>query len=507
MPTISWSSDRLNNLADLWETDDDDKEQKARQILKRFEKDLAQLKKGGGLHEASLQKLQTIVPKIVRMELKDGKPVVSQEFWHALRDLINKDEEFLTVEKSVDGYQFTSDEQWRAIIKRLNQDPAFAKKLESSVDGIESRLEDRLNKKMVGAWDSWVSNNNDKISQLLGKALDKIQTLGSGKEFDRRLAELVREQLQGKDVQEVIVTRKEFLRHLQNDFATHRSEIRGELDHLEAQIDRLKEAIDLAAKNKQGVTQGDVGDLVQNLVRKTMADMNLGSLAKGKIHSHWDAELKNQINYFAIGSGATIDGVRTSNVYDPLEKGDKEPTRYASGIRGLKVLPPIAALHQWDGDGDCFCAVRSTNRRGNPHGATLSVQLGYPVIPQHIVIEHILPGATIDPAARPREIEIWAHYDDHDLRSRVQDFSATHFAPDPDDRDAMDPNYGAPFVKIGRLIYQNTELHDGVHVHRLSSQLQELKAATDQVIIRAVNNYGASDHTCFYRVRLYGKEP
>jgi hypothetical protein len=25
------------------------------------------------------------------------------------------------------------------------------------------------------------------------------------------------------------------------------------------------------------------------------------------------------------------------------------------------------------------------------------------------------------------------------------------------------------------------------------------------VVIRAVTNYGAKDHTCFYRVRLYGE--
>jgi hypothetical protein len=43
-------------------------------------------------------------------------------------------------------------------------------------------------------------------------------------------------------------------------------------------------------------------------------------------------------------------------------------------------------------------------------------------------------------------------------------------------------------------------------VHALSRDLVDrLKAATDLVVVRAVTNYGAKDHTCFYRVRLYGE--
>ena len=37
------------------------------------------------------------------------------------------------------------------------------------------------------------------------------------------------------------------------------------------------------------------------------------------------------------------------------------------------------------------------------------------------------------------------------------------------------------------------------HLSRLS-----LGVVTDQILIRAVNNWGAGNHTCFYRVRLYG---
>ncbi|KAI5464918.1 hypothetical protein BGZ63DRAFT_421905 [Mariannaea sp. PMI_226] len=497
VPSISWSSDQLDDISDLWESDDnDDGENTVKQILNRFEKGVASLKRTSQLHNASLKKLEILMPKIVRMELKNGKPVITQEFWHALRDLISKDDQFLNVKKTRDGYEFTSEEQWRAIVKRLSEDPVYAKKLNSSV----TKLEERVWEKMTGAWHNWIQKNDKRFSELLGKSDDWR------KASDKRLAQMIKEELQHRDIQEVVVTREEFLRHLQNELAGHRSEIRGELSRLESQIEPLREAIRLAKENARlGGSKQELVSLVQSLVDKTIADMNLGSIASSKIQRHWQAELKNHVNYFSIGAGATIDAQRTSLVYDPHRKGSLSPDKFSKGILGIKPLPPIAALKPWNDEGECFCAVRSENYRGNPHGATLSVQLGHNIIPQNIVIEHILPGATTDPDARPKNIEVWAYIDDPTVRSRVEDFSITQFPDDKSDWNFQRPDYGTAFVKIGQFVYQNAELHDGVHVHRLNSELQNLGAVTDQVIIRAVSNYGAVNHTCFYRVRLYGQ--
>ncbi|KAG4221905.1 hypothetical protein PC116_g29619 [Phytophthora cactorum] len=38
----------------------------------------------------------------------------------------------------------------------------------------------------------------------------------------------------------------------------------------------------------------------------------------------------------------------------------------------------------------------------------------------------------------------------------------------------------------------------------MSSELTRMRAATSHVIVKAVTNYGA-DHTCFYRLKLYGE--
>lgn len=505
IPSIPWPFQRSKNewdeLSDLWETDDEAHE-KADKMLKQYQKDLTSLKKAAKIHDASLEKLKTVVPKIVHMELADGKPVVTQEFWHALRDLIHKDGSFVTMEQKVSGYEFTSEEQWQAIVGRLNNDPTFASKLKASASGIEKRID----AKMSVVWDTWVRNNEDKIAELMGPALDKIKSAGSGREFDERLSRIVKEQLKGGELKETIVTREDFLRHLQNEFAMHRTEIRAELNALQPQLESLRQSIRAATENTPGgVTRAEVNGLVKNLVHKAIADMNLEAMAKGKIHFHWNAELKHQVNYFGIGAGATIDAERSSVVYDPLQRG-KPKDLTLKGIHGAKLKQAITALQPWQDEGDCWCAARSENHRKNPHGATLSVQLAHHIIPEHIVVEHILPGATTDPDARPREIEVYAHFEDSTTRKRVSDFAATQF-PEEEVKDwnYQAHGYGAGFIKIGQFVYEGAELHDGVHVHRLHRDLANLDAVTDQVIVRAISNYGAKSHTCFYRVRLFGQ--
>jgi hypothetical protein len=502
---------RGTTLADLWNLDEDG-QQGVEEFLKRYEDEFNILKKAGKLHDASLTKLEKVVPKVVHMELKDGKPVIAQEFWHAVRDLIHDEKKFLTVEKKGRDYEFAPEQHWRAVALRLSKDPAFTSTLNVSLEG----LEDRLDKKMTGFWDGWVKDNDDKVAQALGEALDKMKSAESDRELNARLQKLLKEQLREQPAAGTIVTRDEFLRHLKNEFATHRSEIRAELSELQPQLQKLiRDTVELA-RSKQptpqsSMTREDITTLVNGLVRKAFADVNLEAMARGKIHAHWDIELKNQVNYFSIGAGAIIDPKYSSLTYDPMKKSVANDKVYERGIRGSYPLPPVAALAPWQDEGDCWCAARELNRRGNPHGATLSVLLGHQIIPQQVVLEHILPGATIDPGARPRDVEVHAYISDHEIRERVRDFSATHF-PEPDAATDPDAAWNAMpaalpdrFVKIGQFVYEGAELHDGVHVHRLSSELVHLAAQTDHVIIRATSNYGGVDHTCFYRVRLFGQ--
>ena len=503
VPTVTWPTrERWVDIDDLWE-DDGIAGDRIGKFLDRMEEEFLTLKRTGNMHAASLKKLENVVPSIVHMETRDGRPLVSQDFWHALRDLINADGGFLTFDKVGAEYEVSSEKQWKAIASRLVRDPTFTSKLDLSL----GEVEDRMGNKMTTFWDTWVKDNDEKITHMLGSAVDQVKSAGSQKEFEGRLEKIVKEQLSQMERQQgQVVTRDEFLRHLRNEFAAHRSEIRAELSELQPQLEQLiQHSLELATKDASpGVSQSDITSLVNGLIRKALADANLEAMARGKIHSHWDLELRNQVNYFAVGSGAVIDAKHSSAVYDPRGQGVVPADDYKHGLRDARPYPHIAALEAWQDEGDCWCAARSLNPRGNPHGATLAVQLSHLIIPQHLVVEHILPGATTQPGTRPKLVEVYADIADPATRERVRDFSAVYFPEDRNDWNFTPADFPASFVKISQFVYEGAELHDGVHVHRLNSELMGLRAETDHIIIRAVSNYGAKDQTCFYRVRMYG---
>lgn len=497
----------------LWVKDDDNKKDKkktqkepknAAEYFEKYESQIAGLTKANKLHEDAMDKLQKVLPRVVHMDRdQKGQLSINPEFWHALRDLIKKDEDILTLEKVQGEYQFTIDQQWRSIVQRLVKDPTFTKGLNVSGAGLG---EDVFKEKMASFWDDWVKKNNDKVRDAIGPLLSKIKSISSDEELDNRLNGVVREHLRGQN--QTLVGRDEFYKHVEKEFAAHKVQVQAQIEELQPKLkDYVKESIRMAMNNApDAMTKADVTMLVKGLIAKSIADLNLKALAKGKILSYWDAVLKNQVNYFGIGAGATIDVKRSNPTYDFYNKGVKSEESYKKGIAGILPNPPIAALAPWEEEGDCWCASRSLTTHRNPQGSSLSVQLGYMVIPQHIVIEHILPGATTDPDARPKHIEVWARFDhDDDILARVQDFSATHYPDKSDEWDYEQPKFRHEFVKISQFVYESDNLENGVHVEQLNSELSNIGASTDHIIIRAVSNYGSFDHTCFYRVRMFGE--
>lgn len=433
---------------------DEDEIHELTDYIRRYDDVIKDLKKTGKLHDDALQKLRNELPSYVRLEKKDGKLVIPQEFWHARRS--KEDEDFLTDKVKSEGL------------------------------GIEHRLREN----MASDWDKWYRDNV--------KEAEKAQ---NGATHDKT---------------SIFVTKDEFLRHVNNELAVHKREIQAELSSLRPSFEAyVRDAIQTAENSKLlGLSKEKATTFVNGLIRQSLTNLNIEALAKGKIHSHWDLKLKNEINYFNLNMGATVNPKFSSHVYNPYNRKVISGQDYVAGSRGMLVRPHLAALDGWSEEGDCWCAARDVDPRGQPHGAKLAVQMSHLVVPQQIVIEHILPGATTAPDARPKNIEIYAEYVDPALREAVRDFSSANVAPDPARN--IDPNFPAEyepkgntvpanFVKIGQFTYEGAELHDGVHVHELSRELTTLRAATDQIIIRATSNYGAENHTCFYRVRMFGK--
>ncbi|EGX89333.1 spindle pole body-associated protein sad1 [Cordyceps militaris CM01] len=509
LPAFSWPTwGRSSLLPDLTQLDNDGLA-RLDEYLKQYQREFERIQQASKLHDSSLKKLEAVVPKLVHIQLENGKPVVAQEFWHALRDLIHRDGDFLTFEQKGNKYEVASEAHWKAIASRINKDPTFTKQINITMDSTVKSMEQRVKQGAAGFWEAWIKNNDAKISDMLGSALDEIQTAGSQREFDKRLQRIVKEHIDESNKDSSVISREEFLRHFKNEFATHRAEVRSEVAELQPQLENMvRQAAELVGKEApESMSKAEIVTLVHGMVNKAVADMNLEAMARGQIHSHWDSVLRHQINYFGVGAGATIDAQHVSPTFDPPKDSSYVKQK---GLRGVQTPIPRVAIEPWSDEGDCWCAARSENPRGNPHGVILPVQLGHRIVPQHIVVEHIVAGATTDPDARPKEIEVYADID-ADLRELVRDFSAIHF-PDiyPLDEEGLGWNVSPVklperFVKIGQFVYEDIQPHDGVQVHRLSDELLNLGVATDHVIVRAVSNYGSKTHTCFYRVRLYGK--
>lgn len=515
--------------------------------LREVEFELQQLRASTSFHRSSLDKLTNIVPAVVYMELdRNNRPVVNEAFYHALRDLMKEDREMVTLQRGTHGYYDVSDETWMAVKTRLAREKHLlaANQTVKPAPSLSRGEIDRLVESQVPkSWADWARKNRDKVAEVLGPVLHPAAAAPlSSEDVMKKVTADVEKQLEKSAIQYAndairkasgggaLLTRGEFLSHLKSEFLTYRNEIRAETEgilksNLTSYIhDMLERATNYhpgegrpsssptaAATGSGGITRGEVLQIVDAEIRNAVSRAGLRAFAEGKISATWDHDLQQRVNYFARGNGAVIDATHTSpnfavtgtGHYDDHMSGDSGGKKSwirssAHSLRSPRVMQPYVALLDWRNAGECWCGSLTQTRFNLPYGVSLSIALGHRVIPEYIVVEHILPGATVYPDARPRDIEVWAYIDDDARRQVAQDFSRTHFAPSRPFREEG-------WVKIGQFEYESREATNGAYVHRLNPALQEMRIETDHIILRATSNYGQKDHTCFYRVRMYGE--
>ncbi|KAI0419125.1 hypothetical protein F5X98DRAFT_81883 [Xylaria grammica] len=369
---------------------------------------------------------------------------ISEDFWHAVKERILQDDSILSLKNSD-----ISEDHWRAIKSRIQVDGFGAG---ASISNMQS-------------WDAWLERND----QALKKALTGVA-----------------------------LTKDEFMRLFQEEIASYQREIRQEHAALQERIKQITEQIAKLpdeAGSTGSLTQDEITSILDPLVSKAVRNAKLDAVAQGLINSHVSDVLANQVNFFGIGAGASIDPASSSPPWKPPQNPLKSKKWLDQD--GYKAQPPMAALSPWTQEGECYCA--GPNRRGYGIGTNnLTVTTSRNIIPQHLVVEHILSGATLDPDATPREIEVWIYIEELSLREEVQAFSDAQFPNTPKELVLNDG-----FVKIGHFTYERRNSGDGAQVFKIGDEIATMKAFTNRIVVRAINNYGA-DHTCFYRLKLYG---
>ncbi|KAI0871910.1 hypothetical protein GGS24DRAFT_37608 [Hypoxylon argillaceum] len=402
-----------------------------------------------------LTEVKKLMPEAIWVqENKSGKLRIPEDFWHALRQLIEKDKSILSLKNSN-----ISEDHWRAIESRIQTSGIC--KTGASTEDVEVLVERTISQ----SWDSWLKQND--------KATKKAAT-------------------------GVALTRDDFMKLFQQEIASYRHEIRQELKELQNRIRDITQRMSKLRKDiipSGQLSKDEMTKLINSIVSKAINSVKLDAVAQGLIKGHANDVLANQVNFFAFGAGAMIDTTFNSRAWS----GPKNPFKSKGWLeKNYRAQPPLAALSPWSQEGECFCA--GLDQKGYGEGTNnISVITSRNIIPQHLVVEHILPGATLDPGAIPKEIEVWVYIEEVTLRSEVRTFSETNFPNTPKEEVLNDG-----FVKIGHFIYENKNSGDGVQVFKISDEMARMNAFTHRVVIRAINNYGA-DHTCFYRIRLYGE--
>ncbi|KAG7287149.1 hypothetical protein NEMBOFW57_006654 [Staphylotrichum longicolle] len=428
--------------------------------------------------ESVVDSLKSTMPKVVSVRKdKEGRILVADEFWDALKDRILKDSRIL----SLDGNARISEAHWKAIEQRLKTAGLLDKRL------TPGDVEQILDKSGPASWENWLRKNKQKVTDILGQ----------GKAPASR----------GSD--ETLISREDFIRELNDRVAKSKEEIASEVDTFQGKLHDLVADVKKIA-SAGGMSKADTTALVAQVVDREIT-RRLSRIGANHGAAGIDAMFRHRVNHFSPGNAAHADISLSSPTYqlEPARVGSKE------WLKKTKEHPQFLrdksqALTPWTDAGHCWCAgTLGEHNRTLP--AVLAVRLPHFVIPQHIVLEHVDPAATTDPRAMPRDVEVWALFDEHARRERVLDWAAAQF---PQDNSAnanansanIANNSGEGWVKIGQFTYEYRPQDEGVYVHALSRDLAErLKAATDFVMVRAVTNYGARDHTCFYRVRMYGE--
>jgi hypothetical protein len=263
----------------------------------------------------------------------------------------------------------------------------------------------------------------------------------------------------------------------------------------------------------------------------------------------------HKVNFLSVALGALVD---PSNTSPTLGSKLGAPTRailwlapFAS--KGIVRSPqlPVSALTPWEEVGDCWC---SASRNGTTQ---LSVLLGRDIVAEELVVEHIPAGASLEPEAAPRTIELWARFkvNRHEtpvkakptleakpgrgffsvfgdatvsseppatqapssretglggflipgigsLHELIMDLLRRSNPFEPETAYSDDPILGENFYRIGRMEY---DIHspDNVQAFKLNTIVDVSTIRIDKVVFRVTSNWGAK-HTCIYRFKLHG---
>lgn len=484
---------------------------------------------------ATTYQMRRILPELIAVKVDpiSDEWTVEDNFWHAMDAQMKRGNlmySLLTLEKTGDGSYAVSDRHWSAIKQRIENDGALISDRPAVGDG-STNLSDQIityvDQSVAQAWADWLKDNEKAIRRVESdKPADANPLL---QDLYGDVEKAVSKRLHDLGLEEQIITKEEFIEEIKHQSNQYAAQIRTEMDSIQSRLDRALEIAEEVKETTQapaGMSRVEVKSMIDEAVQRGIVDAQLEAIAKGNIKSHLNTDLLRKKDYFSTVRGAIIDQTLTSSSYGYSEQAtakqgaprnrswlvslfttEKKEVFRQGGQHSTIEPTPGMALERWNEDGECWCAGLG-DVDGDSAAADLSILTVDTVVPQHLVVEHIASTGTFDPGAMPRDMEVWIRAPTDKRRRTLEHWSAQRWPADAPRRGggAGGALPARGFVKVGEFRYDNAVAKGESQVFRLSEDLVRYDAQTRQVLVRAKTNYGAADHTCFYRLRLFGEE-
>ena len=440
------------------------------QELRNLKREIIQLKPHKQLDPTTVEKLQDILPDLVLCKKdKQNRLQIPDDFWRALQDKIRNDDTLF--EKDTGG------QESRAGLSK------------NEVQHIAQGVAENVVKKSDKIWDKFLDNNRERITQWQEAAV----FAKNGKAYNSDVVE--RLELIGK-IKENWEANEEAHRVLQKrvDYLSERA-----LGTVYRRLNKVEHDL---------VTMDQLNTAVSQQIRRMVAATQLDTLSKANNKQISDRGL-DKVNFFSKGTGARIIPYLTApNFVFPSMRMNWFKRKTLEWTLGpvAKLMPPEVALEHWEEHGDCWCAPsKITDGPNEGFGPSIGVALGREITPDQVIVEHISPGASLEPGATPKEMELFAEILDpvafDEAQHRSHQFFREHFD--------YPPFYNAPknFVRLGMWTYDANMLQTA-QSFPLQVDLSTIKDAyTNKIVVHARNNWGGNQvpYTCMYRIRVMGE--
>jgi hypothetical protein len=374
---------------------------------------------------------------------------------------------------------------------------------ESFVEGLRDKLDHELKLRDESlSWDVWMKTNHKQVRE----------------EFRKSAYEIFEEE------KSKIITSDDFIAMLDARYASIPPQ---QLQSIEAVIDsKFLDIRNLSESTAISIARHEAKRSLERLPEHQMRKLIASHMVQNQ------EAYDNHVNFFSAASGAMVIPQLSSSTIP------KRPGNWYSrkGLR-LKVfnfmqpwypeyrepLPAVAALEPWFEAGDCWCAappdvahdyndpemLSCGNVNARAPRLQLAVMMPRQMYPTHLIVEHVPRTATLNIHSAPRKMEVWVPIPDPVKRALVKKdldyiYSSVAeprpFATNNTEHIALDETY----VRVSRLEYRPTAANH-VQTFQLHIQLKEYDVAVQTAVVRAVTNWG-SNHTCIYRLRMWGEE-